>query len=377
LDKELWHFYCEIYCDSTRFKNDSEIKTVVNDLLKRLDKPLIEYEVLIPLEKHLQLSGHAIELAGVRFLQMSDDDIRRWGIDKNLSVLHEQFCDAIVGNVIALTHEQCHGFDKAVDCARKKLNTALDMLRVALLIDHEPRIVSWRIWDEQMLFHADQGYAVREKLHPSKAHFGFESQFSNWQLVINDTYMMQIDESKHLLDLLFRSPYAQSKIYSRLRRALEWIGGSVTRERSDDKIVDICTALETLLSTKDEGRKGEAIVLRMMLLYSRLKVPFFDPVKLFELYIKRSNIVHGSERDICLDSEYKSAQWIATDVFQKVFTYIQSHNITQHSDFITELESDREMIENSANFWQGTRYHKDISTFASTILIKRFPDHNS
>ena len=345
-------------------------------MIKRLGKPLIEYEVLISLERHLDLSGHTIDLAGVKFFQMSQKDILDWGIDRSMSAFHKQFYDAVVSKPVALMYEKCHSSDEAMENARIKLNTALNMLRIALLIDHDPRIISWRIWDEQLLFHADEESALREKGKPSTAHLGFESGFRSWQLLIDDTYAKQIVDSKRLLDGLFLGHKAQSKIYGRLRRALEWIGGSVTREHLDDKIVDICTALETLLTTRQDGRKGEAISLRMMLLYSHLKVPFFDPVKLFEIYKKRSDIVHGSNRGICSDSEYKSAQWIAGDVFKKVLTYIQTHNITQHSDFIEKLESDRTTIEKSVDFWKSTPYYKDITIFVSKVFEERFQKGN-
>jgi hypothetical protein len=373
LDKELWHFYCEIYCDSAKFKNDSEIKSVVNALLKRLNKPLIDYEVLIPLEKQLQLNGNTFDLAGVRFMQMSEVDIVNWGIDKNISVFHTKFYDAIIGKSVALLYEQCHGSDKAVENARKKLNAALNMLRVALLLDHDPRIVSWRIHDEEMLFCADEQYAVRQKGSSSPAQFGFHRGFRCVQFTIDSAYSNQIAESKRVIDSLFIPSNLQSGLYKRLRRALEWIGSSVTRERLDDKIVDICTALETLLSTQQDSRKGEAITLRMMLLYSWFKKPFFSPVKVLELYIKRSDIVHGSKRDTCLDYDYRMGQWIAIDVFNHVLVYVQANNITQHGDFFKHVESDLALIDKSVDFWKSyPDYYRDIVNAASEMLRNRF-----
>ncbi len=59
-----------------------------------------------------------------------------------------------------------------------------------------------------------------------------------------------------------------------LIRALEWIGESIKRESLDDKIVDICTALETWLVIKSDQIKGEAIAMRMMLLQTQLDKVF-------------------------------------------------------------------------------------------------------
>jgi hypothetical protein len=264
----------------------------------------------------------------------------------------------------------------AVDNARDKLNTALNALRVALIIDHVPRIVGWRIWDEQMLFHSGLESAVREKNNPSSASIGFNSKFRSWQFKLDDTYEKQINESKRVLDCLFLSPNAQTKLYRRIVRALDWIGSSATRERLDDKIVDICTALEALLAQQHDVKKGEAIALRMMLLYTLLKLPSFDPVQLFEIYEKRSRIVHGSDRDISSDAEYRSAQWIATDVLTKMLAYIQIHNITQHSAFIDSLESDRALLEKLVEFWKPTPYYGSISLFAKNVIENRYRNAN-
>jgi hypothetical protein len=304
---------------------------------------------------------------------MAEADIVNWGIDKSLSPAHQHFHDSIIGNAVASIYEQCYDPDKAIENASIKLNTALNVLRSALLMDHDPRIVGWRIHDVQMLFHAGEQYAVREKDSLKPVYLSFRLGFRNVQFIIDDVYLSQIAASKQIIDSLFIPTNDQSKIYRRMRRALDWIGGSIIRERLDDKIVDICTALETLLATKQDHRKGEAIALRMMLLYAHLKKPFFDPVKVLDLYEKRSDIVHGSERDICLDSDYNLGQWIALDVLKNILTYINDRKITQHSDFFTDLESDFTLIDKSVDFWKPyPKYHKGIVEAASEMLKNRF-----
>ena len=377
LDKELWHFFCEVFCDPNAFRNNSGIQNAVNGLLKRLNKPVIQYEVLIPLEKHLQLNGHIIELAGVKFIRMTEADVVGWGIDKDKSPVHERFCDAAIGNTVALMCEQCHGSDKAIENAREKLTAALNALRVALLIDHDPHLVGWRILDEQMLFNAGEELAIREKGGSTPVSIGFYAGFRSFQFIIDDVFSNQIAQSKQVIDCLFMPGVAQSRIQRRIFRALQWIGGSITRERLDDKIIDICTALETLLATKNDKKKGEAIVLRMMLLYSLLNKPFFDPVKLLEIYEKRSDIVHGSDRDICLDSDYKLGQWIAVDVLNNVLTYIRKHKITQHADFFKELETDPVLIEKMVDFWKRypTHYKKIIKAAEEIIASEAKQSH--
>jgi len=363
LDKELWHFYCEIYCDSAKFTNDSEIKSAVNGLIKRLNKPLIEYEVLISLDKHLQLNARSIELAGVRFVQMSESCILDWGIRKDASIWHKHFYEAVVGHSVAMVFERCYGSDKAVENAKIKLNLALDALRVALFMDHDQRIVDWRIHDQQVLFRIGEEIAVREKGNSTEASLKFHSGFRSWEFKIDGVYLNQIVESKRVIDLLFAPVTTRSKIYGRMRRALQWIGGSATREGFDDKVVDICTGLETLLTTQQDGMKGKAISLRTMLLYSRLDMqPRFNPVTLLRLYQKRSWVIHGSYKDICSDYDYKLGQVIAIDILKNVLAYIRAHNITQHAAFIKDLESDSILV----------KHYKEVVDDASKLLKKSF-----
>ena len=377
LDNELWRFYCTVYCAPERFTHEKEVKSLIAALPARLVKPANDYEVFIILEKHLELKGHVIDLAGARFTEMSEQTLLDWRIDQAASVMHKQFHDMVVGKPVAFVRERAYGPKKALEAARSKVNSALNALRVALLIDHTPRIVGWRIHDMELLFRPDEQYGIRQAGRPESATFGFSMGFRNVQFSIDSTYSNQIAQSATILDVLFTQPNLQSRLYGRLRLALECIGGSVTKERNDDKIVDICTAFETLLVPEREGRKGEAIALRMMLLYAHLKLPTFDPVKLLEIYLKRSRIVHGSDRDICTDYDYKSAQWMATDVLTKALAYVQFHNITRHSAFIDALESNRKLIERSVEFWKETPYYKAISESAAGVIAKRFPSSDS
>ena len=79
-----------------------------------------------------------------------------------------------------------------------------------------------------------------------------------------------------------------------LFRSIEWVGVSLTRENYDHKIVDLFTAMEAVLTTKDDGRKGEAIAIRLMLLSMVLNVVLVDPQWILVLYDLRSRVIHGA-----------------------------------------------------------------------------------
>jgi len=143
----------------------------------------------------------------------------------------------------------------------------------------------------------------------------------------------------------------------------------VIRDELDDKVVDICTALETLLATKDDLRKGECIALRTTLLNTKLNKPFFEPVNVMDLYLKRPDIVHGSARKVCTESDCQIGRRIALDVLIKSLSYIQLNGITQHRAFIDSLQDDKELVQKAVDFWKPrTKYYPDIVKAAERII---------
>lgn len=374
IDRELWHFVCEVFLQSHLLKDGGSVKRKVDLLQKRLVKPIEQYEVLIPIENGLNLGEHCFEIAGVKILEMSANDALNWGIKKD-KPLHSRLHEAVVNNrAVALIDERGCDPWKAADRARQRLSTALNTLRVSLLVDHDPRIIGWKIHDEQMLFRQGQDIGVKKHGSSDLVLPGWRRGFQSIELRIDDTLSKQIALSTGLVDSLFEKNGVRGRIRDRLVRAMEWIGDSVTREALDIKVVDICTALETLLATKEDKRKGEAIALRMMLLYSLLDRPFFNPVQVLELYNKRSEIVHGSDKDICSDSEYSTSRWITIDIFKHTLIYIERNNITKHADFIRSLQTDKALVEKAVDFWKPyPKYQKDITEAAKQMTAKPRP----
>jgi len=368
IDKELWHFVCEAFFESYLLKDKASIKRKVNLFQERLSKPIEQYEVLIPIENGLRLGGHNFEIAGIKLFEMSENDALNWSITKD-KPLYSNFYDAVVNKAVALLYEKGCDPWKAADRARERLTTALNILRVALLIDHESRVIGWKIHDEQMLFKQGEHIGVKKLGGTDLLLPGWRLGFRSIEFMVNDIISKQIVESTGLIDCLFKENGVHGRIRDRLVRAMEWIGDSVTREALDIKVVDICTALETLLTTKDDKRKAEAIALRMMLLYALSNKPFFNPVQVLELYKKRSDIVHGSDKEICTDTEYSTGRRIAVDVFQTTLIYIEKNCITQYVDFIRSLQADEALVWKAVDFWKPyPKYKKDIEEAAKQLI---------
>ena len=80
-----------------------------------------------------------------------------------------------------------------------------------------------------------------------------------------------------------------------------------------------------------------------MLLCRQLKKPWFDPGFVLYLYDKRSDIVHGSHRGICTDSDNSTGMMIAIEVFRDSLTHVKDNQITKHSKFIASLQDEQNL----------------------------------
>jgi len=367
VDRELWYFVCEVFLDTDSTKAKANVRKRIASLQARIQKPVELYEVLVPIDGHLRLNEHDFELAGTRVFEMHDKEATNWGIRKEKPT-DRMLYDAVVDKAVALLTEKGSDPWKAVDRAREKLRTVLNTLRLSLLIDHDPRVIGWKIHDIQMLFKLGEATGVKKAGSTGPVLPGWRLGFRSVELKVDDIISKQLSQSAEFLECLFNENEMPGRLRDRLLRAVEWIGGSVTRESVDDKVIDVCTALETLLTTQDDGRKGEAIALRMTMLYLSLKEPFFDPLQLLDLYNKRSEVIHGSKRKICTESDYTTGRWIAIDVFQKALAFIKKNSITKHIAFIIALQSQPDLFQKAVDFCtHNPEFRDDIIEAASKI----------
>ncbi|MDP2920713.1 MAG: HEPN domain-containing protein [Dehalococcoidia bacterium] len=338
LDAHLGHLTSEMFLGSSLLKDDKRLNSLLKSFENRILKPLENYEVIIPI-LDLKLGGLPIEIAGIKLYDMTVEDAAAMGIEEGKPSCHPWF-EALVGHTTALVSSRGNDPEKVVERARGKLRTALNLLRLAL-VDHTTRIILWKIHDSQLMFKDGEYYLIRKEqdVSPSDTHMGWQlGSYRTNILTVDDKIYKQAEELNRFTQGLFVTQVIQGDIREHLVRAIEWIGSSIRRETNDDKMVDLCVALETLLATKQDGRKGELIALRSMLLCLHLKKPWFDPGFLLYLYDKRSGIVHGSRRGICTASDNSKGMMIAIEVFRDSLTHVEDNQITKHSKFIASLQ---------------------------------------
>jgi hypothetical protein len=362
IDTELWHLVCDAYANYDKLNNATAIKqkaALFESSLLSISKPIKQYEVLIPI-RGLQLKSNAFLMGDVKFVQMGDQMAKEWDLKKGENVWQDQLYDAIFGQSVAIIPERGNDPGRATKRARAKLLIVLNLLRTALLVDHDPRIISFRIHDVQMLFELGEFTALRV-IDESKVLASWTLGFRSMDLILEGEIETQVAKSSELLNDLAKAIGETGKgVQVRFIRAMEWIGSSVVRENIDDKIVDLCTALEAFLATKANPMKGEIIVLRMMLLSELLGRPFWAPSKVLGLYEKRSDIVHGSDKGVCTDTEYIVLRTITVQVLQDALTYVKANNITKYSDFLKSLHKDSSLVDKTVKWWEHHPKYDDI-----------------
>ena len=100
----------------------------------------------------------------------------------------------------------------------------------------------------------------------------------------------------------------------------------------------LSTALETLLTTKEDGRKGEKIAYRGYLLAQEVKSENYHmPQRVLDVYEKRSTVVHGSGIYVASRKDY----WLMLDFAQanlnNYIQYVGEHKLTKPMGIFTKL----------------------------------------
>jgi hypothetical protein len=135
-----------------------------------------------------------------------------------------------------------------------------------------------------------------------------------------------------------------SALATQLVRSAEWIGMSQTRENHDDAVADLCTALECMLTTISDGRKGEAIALRLLLLGRRAKGPEYRPDLALYLYKLRSRVLHGADLRCCGERDTRALWTLAVNGLIMALTLAAEHPDVQTAVQFIGLLEDRTAI---------------------------------
>ncbi|MEM3449418.1 MAG: HEPN domain-containing protein [Nitrososphaerota archaeon] len=155
---------------------------------------------------------------------------------------------------------------------------------------------------------------------------------------IDDNFQKSVEDFATKIQDIFKEDYSID-FSKRFVIAIKWIGRAIDEQDLDIKILYLSTALEAMLTSRSDRRKGETLAYRMLLLNSYLDKPFINPVRVLYVYELRSQIVHGGEVGIASKSDYYTMRRVVIDTLIKSIEFIRINGLKNYEEFIKALET--------------------------------------
>ena len=347
---------------NTQASNQHAATRLMRAFIERISQPLDGYEVVFGID-NITLGSNSFSIGNVEFRTFESAYAQEWCENSLDEILPNVIYNALIGQSIGLVKVEAGTYQKAIERSSEEIDHALNVLRVAIG-SHRPGL----IYDFQLMQKRKNHYLAKE-ICSNGVEVG--TRFDTDAMCIDFSGALA-DSTKEFLNELdsLNDGTIQGRLKDALLRSLAWVGTSITREEHDHKIVDLCTALESALTTKDDRSKGEAIALRMMLLSMALGKMFPRPRTLYEFYEKRSNVVHGSKLGECGESDYRTLRTTTETVILNILDLLgREPNITTPFKLIGHLQSHDRLKE--AICWLICWQDKGTTEIAKYALRKR------
>ena len=359
LDEALFALVRDVAPARSGDPNRPAIRQRVRDFFSDLVVPLSHYEVAFSIE-NIKLDAIPITFGNVVFREFTQQLAQGWGFETKTGLFRERLL-AIVGQPVGIVRVSGRSPSKAAERAQGHLDRALNTFRVC--VDSSTRT---RILDRQLVQRRGEFRVIRE-ISPESRIISTGGASISEPMTLDFTGLLA-ESTNGFLERL--TPLYDDTIKEGLRdalfRSIEWVGVSLTRENYDHRIVDLFTAMEAVLTTKDDGEKGEAIATRLMLLSMVLNKVFVDPQWVLALYELRSRVIHGAALGVSGENDVARLRILAERVLLGVIELDGTHGqFSRPIDLIRFLESE-ERIENARNWLEQREdeHSKSLAKYA-------------
>jgi hypothetical protein len=285
--KELLNYCRDIIKNKESIRNqqdiDKYIGTKAEAFLKRLLMPEQEWLVVSPF--------NGLSLVRKEGITISNQVIINWfdlriitdftgNLDPNdQKMLEEDLQEKVCVFVFVMAIDG----KRAIEKASKKIGQILHMMRVHFGTDVFHSLPTPKLFK-----------AINKKTMIVSRPIEVQDEICKITREEEDELLNHISSFSNFLEPT-RMPREISKA---LLRAIRWFGSAVQAKELEDKLVRYFFALETLLVPEDRGVKRPRLVFRLALLQLRVIRDFHHPnilCLLYDLYGKRSKIVHGQD----------------------------------------------------------------------------------
>lgn len=335
-DQELkdafWYFTCEIIAGYQAYKDSDELNKKIDVFLNDFSKPLEDYEILIPI-LNIDVKDSKFKFNGITIKKLEEHFLEEYGIKKDKNAFHMKFFNHIVNKTGAIILEKGNNPNLVHKRARRKADFVIRILQASLS-------TNINLHDKNLLFKQDEYSFIRKKGNSSSIGGHLGTRYKPIPIEINKDSENKINKFLSSIPEVLEEGKLPPKFRELFVRAFTWVGRAIEEEDSDIKIINLSTALETILTTQNDKRKGETLAYRMLLLNTFIDKPFIDPANVLWIYELRSNIIHGSKLGIASNYEYSTMLHVAMDALINSLEVIRIKNLKVHNKFIDILESD-------------------------------------
>ena len=316
LDILIW----EVWLDDSERNNEKFFENKIEEFLEDIFKPLEEYEIIfkinnLKIEKEVTLWDCLIK-------NFSKEELIIEGFDKN--GLYE--ISDFENKTLIFVKEVGNNNSLIIERARKKANFAIKILQSYL---SEMRL----ILNDQLLFSLSTDYVVR-KTSDSRLKGGWKRNFSPILFDNENAFAKFTDKANDHYKKIYSF---NSEVKNAIERVFYWIGKSVSEPDFDIKLTLLFTALETLLTTKRDGLKGERISYRVALLSSVFDKAYIHPAEILTMYKMRNDIIHGSKVEIVSKNECLELMCIVRETLDFYIKFAEKFSAKNPSDVINKL----------------------------------------
>lgn len=344
LEDAFWHFTCEIIADYQIYKDSKKSKQKIEAFSDSLSKPLEDYEVLIPI-LNLDVKDSEFKFGDIILKKLKGPFLEEFGIKNESNAFNDNIFEKIVDKTGAIILEKGNSLELVVKRAKSKADFIIRILQTSISTNHREVL-----YDNNLLFEQGEFIVHRRKIIPSFVGVQYKRKYEPILTEIGKDYAESINKFISNISEMLEGKL-ESKLRDRFVRALTWIGRGIEEEDSDIKIIFLSTALETILTTINDGRKGEALASRMLLLNTIVNKGFIHPANVLFIYERRSEIVHGSNLGIGSNKEYSTMLHVTIETLINSIEVIRSKGLKSHTEFIATLDyhDKREQVINWLN----------------------------
>ena len=358
----LTSFAVRLESDKETLRGRGARRARIAEFVAEIAMPLSTYEIAFTVDGVVFGDEDILKIGDVEFRTFTEEMAEEWDLESIPSTLPIPD-DEVIGLTVGILKVQAGTLEKALERGEETLDQALHILRTSIGF-YRPS----QVYDFQLHQRRGDLRVIRQLDPESRLWRGWKGRRDPLETQLTGNLL---DSTRNFTAQL--SPLFDESIPPRLRdavlRSLEWIGTSITREMYDHKVVDLCTALEAVLSGSHEGKKGQAIALRVMLLSMALDKGFRYPGDLYRLYVLRSRIVHGSALGECGRSDYYLLKSIAEETILNIMELRESQNqLSRPHDVFTFLETPERLEEALSwlSHWQDDETN-EIAEFARRL----------